>query len=177
MSRKPYIDQLDLSDATPEQKAAHDEEMRLRGRMTNMKRTLLHSPVALRVYGEWFALRDELAPVIGDRAILTLCFAISAQMDNTVGIAFMRRGLAALSTDAIPAIEIDLDAIEAFGKAFAADAKTIPSSVWEELSRVLPPRTLVDLTALAGIMMATNAFMNAVGTEPDPELAAFISTP
>jgi hypothetical protein len=26
-------------------------------------------------------------------------------------------------------------------------------------------------------MVATNAFMDAVGTEPDPELAAFISTP
>ncbi|WP_332718234.1 hypothetical protein [Pelagibacterium mangrovi] len=174
MSGKPYIDQLDLSDATPEQKAAHDEEMRLRGRMTNMKRTLLHSPVALRVYGEWFALRDELAPAIGDRAILTLCFAISAQMDNTVGMAFMRRGLAGLSTDATPTIAIDLGTIEAFGKAFAADAKAIPSSVWRELLQALPPRTLVDLTALAGIMMATNAFMDAVGTEPDAELSAFI---
>src|SRR5690606_31940081 len=67
------ISQLDLADASAEQRAAHDEELRLRGRMTNMKRTLMHSPVALRVYGEWFALRDELAPVIGDRAILTLC--------------------------------------------------------------------------------------------------------
>ena len=173
MSGKPYIGQLDLDHAGPEQKAAHDEESRLRGRMTNMKRTLVHSPVALRVYGEWFALRDELAPVIGDRAVLTLCLAISAEMDNVVGMAFMRRGLASL-TDEAPSIAIDLGTIEAFGRAFAADAKAIPAAVWPKLSQSLPEKTLVDLTALAGIMMATNAFMDAVGTEPDPELAAFI---
>lgn len=174
MIGKPYIGQLDLDRARPEQKAAHDEELRLRGRMTNMKRTLVHSPVALRVYGEWFALRDELAPVIGDRAVLTLCLAISAEMDNVVGMAFMRRGLAGL-TDEAPAIAIDLGAVEAFGRAFAADAKAIPPAVWWKLSQALPEKTLVDLTALAGIMMATNAFMDAVGTEPDPELAVFIA--
>lgn len=174
MSGKPYIGQLDLDDAGPEQKAAHDEELRLRGRMTNMKRTLVHSPVALRVYGEWFALRDELAPVIGDRAVLTLCLAISREMDNVVGMAFMRRGLAGL-TDEAPAIEIELGTIEAFGRAFAADAKAIPETVWSKLSQALPEKTLVELTALAGIMMATNAFMEAVGTELDAELAPFIA--
>lgn len=170
----PHIDQVDLAAATPEQKAAHDEEMRLRGRMTNMKRTLLHSPVALRVYGEWFALRDELAPVIGDRAILTLCLAISERMNNAVGMAFMRRGLENLTQDDAPAADIDLDDIEAFGAAFATDAKTIPAALWARLSARMGPKTLVDLTALAGIMMATNAFMDAVGTEPDAELASFL---
>ena len=174
MSAKPYIGHLDLNHAGPEQKAAYDEELRLRGRMTNMKRTLAHSPVALRVYGEWFALRDALAPVIGDRAVLTLCLAISFEMDNIVGMAFMRRGLAGLNKET-PAIAIDLGSIEDFGRAFASDAKTIPQALWSKLSQALPEKTLVDLTALAGIMMATNAFMDAVGTAPDPELANFIA--
>ena len=169
-----YIPQLDLADATAQQRAAHDEELRLRGRMTNMKRTLLHSPVALRVYGEWFALRDVLAPVIGDRAVLTLCLAISTRMGNEVGMAFMRRGLENLIDDALPEA-VDLDDITAFGTAFADDAKAISPQLWARLSARLSPATLVDLTALAGIMMATNAFMDAVGTEPDAELAAFMA--
>lgn len=173
MIAKPYIQQLPLAEAGPEQRAAHDEELHLRGRMTNMKRTLLHSPVALRVYGQWFDLRDELAPVIGDRAILTLCLAISRQMDNAVGMAFMRRGLASLN-EPVPPVTVNLDTLTSFGMAFAADARSIPASLWSELSQSLPPRTLVDLTALAGIMMATNAFMDAVGTDPDPELAEFL---
>lgn len=168
------ISQLDLADASAEQRAAHDEEMRLRGRMTNMKRTLMHSPVALRVYGEWFSLRDELAPVIGDRAILTLCLAISTQMNNAVGIGFMRRGLAGLSKEATEP-PVDLETIDRFGRAFAADPKTIPADIWARLREELPERSLVDLTALAGIMVATNAFMDAVGTEPDPELAPFMT--
>lgn len=169
------ISQLDLVDATQAQRDAHDEEIRLRGRMTNMKRTLMHSPVALRVYGEWFSLRDELAPVIGDRAILTLCLAISTQMNNVVGMGFMRRGLAGLTDGDVPAHQIDLDVIGTFGRAFAANPKSIPADIWTRLREELPERTLVDLTALAGIMAATNAFVDAVGTEPDPELAEYMT--
>lgn len=166
----PYIDQLNLSKATAEQKAAHDEELALRGRMTNMKRTLAHSPAALRIYGEWFTLRDELAPVIGNRAILTLCLAISQEMNNGVGTAFMRRGLSGLTEGMAAMVEVDLSDIEAFGRAFAADAKTMPPTLWSRLSQLLSEKTLVDMTALAGLMMATNAFIDAVGTEPDLDL-------
>lgn len=41
-----YIPQIDYDTALDEIRAAHDEEVRVRGRMTNMKRTLLHSPAA-----------------------------------------------------------------------------------------------------------------------------------
>jgi len=88
----------------------------------------------------------------------------------------MRRGLAGLAEEPAPSAVVDLGTLAAFGTAFAADARTIPASLWSELSRSLPAKTLVDLVALAGIMMATNAFMDAVGTEPDPELAAFMES-
>lgn len=169
----PHIPQLDLADATTEQRAAHNEEMRLRGRMTNMKRTLLHSPAALRIYGEWFTLRDELAPIVGDRVVLIMCLAISRQMQSPVGMAFMRRGLASLTQSDAPA-PVDLADIEAFGTAFAADPRSIPTELWQRLSTRLSPKTLVDLTALAGIMIATNAFMSAVGTEIDEGLEPYL---
>lgn len=51
------ISRIDYDTAPPEIRAAHDEELRLRGRMTNMKRILLHSPAAHRIYAEWFTLR------------------------------------------------------------------------------------------------------------------------
>ena len=167
----PFIPELDLDAASASQRAAFEEEMRLRGRMTNMKRTLLHSPVALRIYGEWFTLRDELAPAIGDRAVLTLCLAISTAMNSRVGIAFMRRGLAELKEESTPTDSVELEDIEAFGTAFAVDAKAIPAALWARLSEKLTSKTLVDLTALAGIMVATISFMDAVDTEPDPELS------
>ncbi|GGA63208.1 hypothetical protein [Pelagibacterium lentulum] len=169
-----YIPQLDLNAATEEQRAAYDAEIALRGRMTNMKRTLAHSPEALRIYGEWFTLRDQLQPAIGDRAIFTLCLAISKAMDNRVGMGFMRRGLASLGAEDGNQPGIDLLDIETFGRAIATDAKSIPPALWARLGAQLSPKTLVDLTALAGIMIATNGFMSAVGTEVDQELAQFI---
>lgn len=171
-----FIPELDLAAASTEQRAAYEEEMRLRGRMTNMKRTLLHSPVALRVYGEWFTLRDELAPIIGDRAVFRLCLAVSTAMDNRVGMAFMRRGLARLAIDDSAPSNIDLEDIDAFGTAFATDAKSIRPALWSRLSARLTNKILVDLTALAGIMVATIAFMDAVGAEPDAELRDFMSS-
>ena len=57
MSQIPHID---YETASEEIRAAHDEEVRVRGNMTNMKRTLLHSPEAHRIYAEWFTLRAEL---------------------------------------------------------------------------------------------------------------------
>lgn len=169
-----YIAQLDLDSATDAQRAAYDAEIALRGRMTNMKRTLAHSPEALRIYGEWFTLREQLRPQIGDRAIFTLCLAVSKAMDNRVGIGFMRRGLASLGAEGGNQPGIDLLDIETFGQAIATDAKSIPPALWARLGARLSPKTLVDITALAGIMIATNVFMSAVGTEIDPELAPFM---
>lgn len=63
------ISQIVYSEASPEIRAEHDEELRRRGRMTNMKRIMLHSPVAHGIYAEWFTLRDLLRPAIPDRAI------------------------------------------------------------------------------------------------------------
>ena len=62
MSRIPPIDYDTASEAV---RAEHDRELQLRGRMTNMKRVLLHSPAAHRIYAEWFTLYDALLPVLG----------------------------------------------------------------------------------------------------------------
>ena len=173
-----HITQLDYASATPEQRAAHDAELRLRGRMTNMKRTLLHSPVALRVYGEWFALRDELRPVLGDRAIWLFAHAISLASDSPVGSNFMRRALIqggdnpdALSLTPAEALLVQL------GTALGQDPKSVPHEIWPTLAASYSDKTLVDLIAFAGLMAATNLFTDAVETELDAELRPFMASP
>jgi len=170
----PNIPQLDLAAATPEQQAAHDEEPRLRGRMTNMKRTLLHSPVALRIYGEWFTLRDELRPVLGDRAIWIFCLAISLATDSPVAIGFMRRALIQRGDDPDALALDDTETLLVrVGTAIAHKPESIAAADWQALQALYPARTLVDLIAFAGQMIATNVFTDAVQTTPDAELAAF----
>lgn len=173
-----HIPQLDYTAATPEQQAAHDAELRLRGRMTNMKRTLLHSPVALRVYGEWFALRDELRPMLGDRAIWLFAHAISLASDSPVGINFMRRALiqGGDNPDALALSDAETLLVH-LGTALGKDPKSIPEDVWPALAASYTDKTLVDLIAFAGLMVATNLFTDAVETELDAELRPFMASP
>ncbi|WP_375449446.1 hypothetical protein [uncultured Devosia sp.] len=172
----PHISQLSYGDATPEQQQAHDEELRLRGRMTNMKRTLLHSPAALRVYGEWFTLRDLLRPILGDRAIWMFAYAISHASGSLIGTNFMRRALIqggddpdALDPTAAEALLVRL------GSTIGTDPKSVPDDVWAALGAIYTPKTCVELIAFAGLMIATNVFSDAVGVELDAELQPFLA--
>jgi len=171
-----HIPQLDYSAATPEQQAAHDEELRLRGRMTNMKRTLLHSPAALRVYGEWFTLRDELRPVLGARLIWIFAHAISLASASAVGTNFMRRALILGGDDPDELILNEGEVLlQRLGTAIGRDPKSVPDDVWADLAVLYPDKTLVDLIAFAGLMVATNVFTDVVATDLDSELLPFLA--
>jgi len=86
-----HITPIDYETASEAVRAEHDREMQLRGRMTNMKRTLLHSPVAHRIYAEWFPLREELRPALDDRAVWLLCHAIALECRSIIPVGFFRR--------------------------------------------------------------------------------------
>lgn len=170
-----HIPQLAYAEATPEQQKAHDDELALRGRMTNMKRTLYHSPVALRIYGEWFTLRDQLLPVLGDRPIWVFAHAISVASGSAVGIGFMRRALiqGGDNPDALTLSE-DEALLQRLGAAIGKNPKSVPHAVWAGLAERYSEKTLVDLIAFAGLMVATNVFTDAVATELDAELHPFL---
>ncbi|HVW94243.1 MAG TPA: hypothetical protein VHB74_16755 [Devosia sp.] len=171
-----HIPQVDPRAMTLEQQRAEEEELRLRGRMTNMKRTLLHSPMALRVYGEWFTLRDELLPAIGDRSIFIFAHAISRGNASPTGIAFMRRALIQMGfdPDALDLTPEEADLVR-FGEALGRDPHSVGDELWAPLASRYSDKTLVDLVAFAGIMVATNVFMLVVDTPLDAELGAFLA--
>ncbi|MBX4933927.1 hypothetical protein [Rhizobium bangladeshense] len=169
-----HLPQIDYDSASPEVRAAHDEEVRLRGRMTNMKRTLLHSPVAHRIYAEWFTLRSELDPVIGDREIWIFSHAISKAAKSKIAITFFRRALInkGFDPDALQLSEAEA-LLDAFGRAVVTDSNAVPVELWARLKDRYETKVLVDLIAFAGIMLATAVFNNVVEVELDPELEAF----
>ncbi|MDK1386075.1 hypothetical protein QN224_11735 [Sinorhizobium sp. 8-89] len=171
MSHIPQIDYDAASDAI---RAAHDEEVRLRGRMTNMKRTLLHSPTAHRIYAEWFTLRDELRPALDDRAAWLLCHAISEAMHSRIAMGFFRRAFANAGIDfnSIMPSE-DEECLIAFGRAIVADSNNVPAEIWDGLKGRYDNTTLVNLVAFAGIMVATALFNNVVEVDFDPELLPY----
>ncbi|MBZ9793767.1 hypothetical protein K9B32_27295 [Rhizobium sp. 3T7] len=171
-----HIPQIDYDTASEEIRAAHDEEVRVRGRMTNMKRTLLHSPVAHRVYAEWFTLRAELSS-IADRPIWVFSHAISKAANSKIAITFFRRALINAGFDPKALVLSDEEVLlNAFGKAIVVDSNAVPAEIWAQLKDRYDAKTLVDLVAFAGIMLATAVFNNVVGVDFDPELMAFAET-
>ncbi|MBB4166574.1 hypothetical protein [Rhizobium sp. BK538] len=171
-----HIPQIDYATASDEIRAVHDEEVRVRGRMTNMKRTLLHSPVAHRVYAEWFTLRAELSS-IPDRPIWVFSHAISKAANSKIAVTFFRRALinAGFDPEALILSEDEV-LLNAFGKAIVVDSNAVPAEIWAKLKDRYDAKTLVDLVAFAGIMLATAVFNNVVEVDFDPELVAFTET-
>ena len=74
MARIPPVDESSAPPASRELAAAH---VATGGRMTNMKWTLAHSPVALDALLQWYPLHDEVVPVLGERRTWLFCHAIS----------------------------------------------------------------------------------------------------
>ena len=53
--------------AGEEVRREYDDQVARHGRITNMKRTLLHSVPAFKAYMEWYTLRDLVVPFIGEQ--------------------------------------------------------------------------------------------------------------
>jgi hypothetical protein len=169
-----HLPPIDYATASEEIRAEHDRELALRGSMTNMKRILLRSPAAHRIYAEWFTLRDLLRPALNDRAIWLFSTAIARTMRAEIPETFFRRALidSGLDPEAIEPT-VDEALLMSFGRAIAADANTVPDETWTALKAHYDETLLVNLVAFAGIMVATCVFTNAVRVDLDPELETY----
>jgi hypothetical protein len=170
-----HITPIDYDTATDAVRAEHDREVALRGRMTNMKRTLLHSPVAHRIYAEWFALREELRPALDDRAVWLLCYAVSLQSRSIIPVGFFRRALinAGLTPETMVPTQDEAMLMD-FGKAIVADSNAVPEELWAGLKARYDEATLANLVAFVGIMIATAVYNNVVKVDVDPELGPYL---
>src|SRR5260370_15907010 len=85
------IPPLDYAAADPAMRAEYDLQVSTNGRVTNMKRTLAHSAVAFRALMQWYPLRDEVRPFLGERLTTLFAHAISSQTDCLICSTFFRR--------------------------------------------------------------------------------------
>src|SRR5207244_12413967 len=87
------IPPLPEGDAAPEARAILERHRAAYGRVTNMKRTLAHSPAALRALMHWYDLHDEVVAFLGPRAATVFVHAISSATDCLICSTFFRRWL------------------------------------------------------------------------------------
>lgn len=163
-------------EAAPEAlKAGLDEELRLRGRLTNLKLIQARSPTALRIYGEWFALKDALNVRLSDRAVFIFSLAISEAQRSSIPIGFFRRALIKAGFDP-QRLELSSEELllREFGSVLGQDANAVSDELWLKLSDLYDETVLVDLVAFAGIMVATTVFANIVKADPDDDLVEYL---
>jgi alkylhydroperoxidase family enzyme len=161
----------DEAEADDERRAALEEVARARGKVTNMKRTLARSPVALRALMTWYDLRDEVQPFLGGRSTVLFAHAISAATDCLICSTFFRRLLVDAGDDP-DALRLDdrESLVVEFGRALARDPNGVSDELFCRLSAVFSPEQVVALTAFGGLMVATNLFNNALRVDLDEYL-------
>jgi len=170
----PRIAPLDPEAAAPASRAAAEAHVRTHARMTNMKRTLLHSLPAFTALMEWYPLRDAVQPFLGERLTTLFAHAISAETDCLICSTFFRRML--IQTGENPE-RLRLDEREAavleFGRCLAVSPFKVPDDVYRRLENYFTPAQIVTLTAFGALMVATNVVNNALDVELDDYLQPY----
>ena len=160
--------------APPQAQAELDRQRAAHGRVTNMKRTLAHSPAALHALMQWYPLRDEVAAYLGDRATLLFAHAVSSASDCLICSTFFRRWLleGGENPDALELNDRERTLVE-FGRQLVRDANGVSDELFSRLRTFLEPGQVVVLTAFGGMMVATNVFNNALRVDLDEYLYPF----
>ena len=168
------IPPLEYAEAPPGARAAHDHHEREVGRITNMKRTLLHSVPAFHALMEWYPLRDAVRPFLGDRLTHLFAHAVSTENDCLICSTFFRRLLIQSGENPDALVLDDRErAVVAFGRQLGKDAHGVSDAMYDELATRFTPEQIVALTAFGAMMLATNVLNNALRVDLDGYLEPF----
>lgn len=170
----PRIRPVEYAEATPEARAAHDEVVREHGRITNMKRTLLHSPPAFHALMEWYPLRDTVQPFLGERLTDLFAHAISTENDCLVCSTFFRRIIRESGEDPDRfGLNEREEVVVEFGRQLAKPFARVADDLFARLAAAFSAEQIVALTAFGALMVATNVFNNALDVDLDGYLEPY----
>lgn len=174
---KSQLPMIDYETASDEVKAVWDEEVAKRGRMTNMKRTFMHSLPAFRIYMEFYTLYDRLLPVLGKQKLYLFCHAISTGNDCIICSMYFRRNLidSGINPDTYEPSEDEQVFID-FGRSFShANPTHRPDpAIFPKLKARLTNEQMVDLVCFGGLMVASNMFNDFLGVNLDEALYDYL---
>lgn len=165
------ISQKKYEEADDQVKKIWDEQVDEHGRMTNMKRTLAHSHLALRSFMEFYPLQKEVQEFLGERATIIFVHALSSETDCLICSTYFRHILKDWGEDPDNlAFDEDEQRLIDFAHYLVKDSNNVPQTLLEQLKEKYSEKGLVLLTAFAGIMLATNVFNNALKIDLDEYL-------
>jgi hypothetical protein len=108
-------------------------------------------------YTEWFSLRDELVPFVGERAFALFAFAISQENASEADVAYFRAALGQTGTDADhPQVTETEQLLIDWGRLLARDPRGLSAEMIARVEKAFNPRLRLLLVRFAGLMIATN---------------------
>jgi alkylhydroperoxidase family enzyme len=167
----PIVPQFNYDTAPPEAQRAHDEHLARHGRVTNMKRTLLQSVPAFQAYMEWYTLAAEIERFLGRRGVYIFSWAISSENECLICTMFFRKLLkdAGDNPDQLTLNEREQLLVD-FGRAIATDPHAIADEIYARLKGMFTDAEILQLTAFAGLMIATNLINTVLKVDLDDYL-------
>jgi hypothetical protein len=156
------------------ERAEYDRVVRELGRMTNMKRTLLHSLPSFRALMEWYPLREAVVPILGQRLTDLFTHAISAETDCLICSLYFRRALVEAGQDPDDMrLDPQDEALLEFGRCLGRPGGRVPRELYERLAQRYSEEQMVAITAFGAMMVATNVFNNALEVDLDDYLKPY----
>lgn len=174
----PRIAPLTEADASADLKAAwaHHIDSYPGSRITNMKATLSHSPLAFDVYMQWYPLYEEVKKIVGERSAYLFAHAISQASDCPLCTTFFRKLI--IEHGERPE-DLQLTKAEeellTFGAAIASNRSEVSDALYERIHQAYSDKEIVLLVAFAGQMIATNLFNNVLEVTIDDYLTPYKS--
>lgn len=166
-------------DLPGEARAASDDHVAAHGEtITMLEAALLGNVPSFTAYLEWYKLRDELVPWIGERAFALFCYSISKANECENSSLFFRRSLVDSGDDPdAPEVTETEQLLVDWGRLIVASPHDIPEEFYGRLEEAFSPERRLTLLAFAGQMVAAN-LLNTVGRIPlDPALEAYRPRP
>lgn len=168
------IKQVEYATANEAAKTQFDAQIAKHGRITNMKKTLLHNLPAFHALMEWYTLRDAVSAFLEEKSINLLCHAISSQNHCLICSTFFRKILIDSGENPDdPVITEKEQILMDYGRCCAVDALAIDDRLFDRLKKYFSDDQIVLLTAFAGLMIATNLINNALQVDLDGYLESY----
>ena len=170
------IDPISENERTQSIQAAFQKHIeKYSARITNLKATLAHSPLAFDIYIQWYPLYAEVEKILGKRLAYLYAYSISYASDCPLCSTFFRKIIidAGEKPEALELTPSDQKLLE-FGRAISEHHGNIADDLYHEIDARFDKKEIVILVAFAGQMIATNVFSNVTETDIDEYLFDYL---
>lgn len=151
-------------DLTSAALAVSREREAARGPLTATERALLGHVPSFRAYQGLLVVRDELAPIIGERALTLFSYAISSASGAGAAASDLRERLVASGEDPdAPQVTETEQLLIDWGRVIGSAPHAVPAELSVRIERAFGPRTRIVLVAYAGLLVASNLVTSVGG--------------